>query len=77
MADCLNVPVATSCATNISAHLFPRTSIKVSNYGVKNSILYQRKLRHREFKGIAQDYTAIKWWGSEFKLSLKICALNH
>lgn len=58
----LNVLVAMSCEANIST-LFPRTSIKVIAT-IINSILYPRKLRHREFKNqyLAQLYTTSKWW---------------
>lgn len=59
----LNVLVAMSCEANISTLLFPRTSIKVIAT-IINSILYLRKLRHREFKNqyLAQLYTTSKWW---------------
>lgn len=59
----LNVPVAMPCAANVSTLSFPRTSIKV-RATIINSILYLRKLRHREFEYqyIAQLYTTSKWW---------------
>ena len=52
-----------SCEANISTLLFPRTSIKVIAT-IINSILYLRKLRHREFKYqyLAQLYTTSKGW---------------